>query len=516
MSTPLSHVRLNLEQIKKQARELLQGFQSGQSDPLARLQSAAPHIDPRDACLADAQFVIAREQGFESWPKFKRHIEIANADFDGKVDAFIMAATSNRLVEAERLLEELPSIATANVYAAVAYGDVDTVRRLVDRTPTLATTNGGPRKWPPIVYTCLSRFIADREQSILDIVRLLLDLGADPNTSWLDGDWRLPILYGACGQLNNVPLASMLIDAGANVDDNESLYHSTEFRDHACTRLLLQRGAKVDGTNALKHQLDVEDLDGLRLLLDYGGDPNETNDHGENALHWAIYRRRSVDCVRMLIDAGADVNAARVDGMTPYRMAWQAGLGEVEELLRERGAQVVLRRADELIHAAASGVSETVRSIVAEHPETIANLSHADSFAFVSLADEGNTLAVALLLDAGFPLDARGDHKATALHWAAWRGRVDTVRLLIERGAEVEVEGADLGSTPLQWAIHASANNPDMRPEDAVAVVDLLMDAGAVPRMLEMASAEVRRHIEESCPGSRGALQRASMSIKHT
>src|SRR5437762_1944036 len=89
---------------------------------------------------------------------------------------------------------------------------------------------------------------------------------------------------------------------GANPNDSESLYHSTEHRDLACVRLLLRHGATPAGTNALKHMLDREDIEGLKLLLASGANPNEVNDRGETALHWAVWRGRSMETIATLLD----------------------------------------------------------------------------------------------------------------------------------------------------------------------------------------------------------------------
>src|SRR6516165_1766342 len=73
---------LNLEQQKKQARKLLRGLRAGDQEALARLRNRHlrwAHVDDRgvgqDAALHDAQFVIAREQGFASWTKLKAYAE---------------------------------------------------------------------------------------------------------------------------------------------------------------------------------------------------------------------------------------------------------------------------------------------------------------------------------------------------------------------------------------------------------------------------------------------------------
>src|SRR5207253_3726938 len=66
---------LSLEQAQKQAKELLRQCRAGDPAALARFRSASPRSDaPERPALADAQFVIARESGFETWALLKRHI----------------------------------------------------------------------------------------------------------------------------------------------------------------------------------------------------------------------------------------------------------------------------------------------------------------------------------------------------------------------------------------------------------------------------------------------------------
>ncbi|MFG6177877.1 DUF1835 domain-containing protein [Halomonas sp. THAF12] len=73
-----SHGRFNLEQQRKRAKELLKSVRADDPEALARLLR---HLPPRaePLRLADAQFVIARECGFPSWPRLKSHIESLDA-----------------------------------------------------------------------------------------------------------------------------------------------------------------------------------------------------------------------------------------------------------------------------------------------------------------------------------------------------------------------------------------------------------------------------------------------------
>jgi hypothetical protein len=73
---------LNLEQQKKQARDLLRAMRSGNADAFSRLRRHHARWEALDegtvrqlVSLHDAQFVLAREQGFASWPKLKAYAE---------------------------------------------------------------------------------------------------------------------------------------------------------------------------------------------------------------------------------------------------------------------------------------------------------------------------------------------------------------------------------------------------------------------------------------------------------
>ena len=66
-------VRPSLEQLRKQAKELLQELRSGVTSAVSRLQRYKPGSSK--PILADSQYVIAREYGFESWPKLVQHIQ---------------------------------------------------------------------------------------------------------------------------------------------------------------------------------------------------------------------------------------------------------------------------------------------------------------------------------------------------------------------------------------------------------------------------------------------------------
>src|SRR6185503_17080659 len=154
----------NIEQYRKQAKDLLRAHAEGSGAALERIARHHPQLEgkPPDAVrsarfrLADAQFVIAREHGFESWPKFAGHIETLRlsrhvASLDDAESRFIEAACSPRhdhgagtIEEAEMILARYPHVAASSIYAAAILADEATVRGFLARDPHSATAKGGP------------------------------------------------------------------------------------------------------------------------------------------------------------------------------------------------------------------------------------------------------------------------------------------------------------------------------------------------------------------------------------
>jgi hypothetical protein len=160
-------------------------------------------------------------------------------------------------------LLDTPDLATDGPYAACAAGNEAALEQMAAADPGWVNRPGGPFALPPLVavtHSILAQVPEFRDR-LYRSAQSLLQAGADPNQAignrfapaTLDApDAKAPLsaLYGAAGVNRDPALTNLLLDAGADPNDGESLYHSLENPD--CTRMLLLRGARVSGTNALR------------------------------------------------------------------------------------------------------------------------------------------------------------------------------------------------------------------------------------------------------------------------
>lgn len=506
--------RPHLEQYKKQARELLRALQNRDPDALARASQAHPdfssHADQTSWQLADAQLILAREHGFASWPKFAAEIlevriRASVNDLSDPFSTFVHAATvprddhdSGTLDEAELILTRYPGILDADIYIAAILGHATAVDRFVKSAPSAARTPGGPFHWDPLTYLCFSRYLRlekNRSESFVRTACILLDAGAPANTGWteyIDTPPR-PILesaiYGAAGVAKNPELARLLLDHGADPNDEETCYHAAEDYDTAVLQVLLQSG-KVNATSLttlLVRKADWHDIDGMRLVLQHGADPNASTRWLHSGLQHAIRRDNALAMIELLLAHGADPTLAnRANGLSSSAMAAHRGRADVLRLLADRGWQFEEESVDRLLAACALADQELIKQLPSEHPEWLAAvLAHSGSL-LAEFAGNGNTEGVRSLLDLGVPVDAvfrSGDgywdvaKDSTALHVAAWRARHATVKLLIERGAPVNALDSK-GRTALALAVRACVDSywKSNRSPDSVRT---LLEAGA-------------------------------------
>src|SRR5438067_705647 len=136
----------DLEQLKRQAKELHEAYRASSPEAVAEVTAYHHTATPENFALHDAQFVLARSYGFESWPKLK-------AAVDG--------------------------VTAAKLHEAVESGDLKNARELLTRRPEIVHLGRG--EMCPLVMAVLRRD--------LEMTKLLLEFGADPDSGiWPNRD----------------------------------------------------------------------------------------------------------------------------------------------------------------------------------------------------------------------------------------------------------------------------------------------------------------------------------------
>ena len=426
--------------------------------------------------------------------------------------AFVAVACSPRdrghasgaLDQAEAILAAHPHIATSDIYAAAIVGDAAALRRFLAGDRGLATKKGGPYEWDALTYLCFSRYLRldrARAAAFLSAAEALLDAGASASTGWLDEThqprpvWESAI-YGAAGVARHADLTRLLLERGADPNDEETPYHVPETRDNETLAVLVTSGKLTADSLAtmLLRKSDWHDEEGVALLLAAGADPNRVTRWGKTALVQAVLRDNELAIIERLLDHGANP-ATAWHGRTLVELAARRGRGDVLAILEQHGAGMLLDGPARLIAACARNDEARVRDIAGAEPELVSAV-RADGAALLSaFAGVGNAAGLRCLLDLGLDAGERveeGDgywdiaRDSTALHVAAWRARHDVVALLIERGAPVDAVDA-VGRTPLMLAVRACVDSywSDRRSPESVRA---LLHAGASTRGIQVPS----------------------------
>jgi ankyrin repeat protein len=461
----------NLEQQRKLAKDLVRAARDGDPSALARLRAVRSDAgaSPRSLKLADAQLAIARESGFDSWPKLVADLQ------ERDVKAFCEAVTAGDARRTSRLL-------------ALAH-----VRKRVND--------------PMFSFGRRAAHIAGKSEALLT---MLVDAGADVNlkSEWENGPYtvldhaddhtaRFLLTRGATLTANAAARLGWLDELRTLLDADGSLVHARggdgqqplhEAKTVAIADVLLDRGAEID-TRCIDHKSTpaqyalVDRPDVCRRLLERGATPD---------IYMAA-RFGDVALATRLLDADPACVSARIHepgyplvpplhiycwtlgfGLSPHEVALKFDHRPVHDLLAARSPARI-----RFIYALIAGDRGATDAILAENPSMVSTLTrHEHSYLARAIFHERYDTAD-LMLRLGFDPAAPGEDGGTALHAACWVGNVRMVERLIARGGvPLDARDATHQSTPLGWAAFGSVHRR-AAGADYPAVVDRLVAAGA-------------------------------------
>jgi ankyrin repeat protein len=325
----------DLDQIKRQAKELLAAFRAGEPAADTEVRTHFRNPDPHTFALHDAQLALARAYGFDSWPKLKARIDgvtvdrLANSIRSGDLNAtrsmlatrpelavmssahltFLHQAVLARHPEMVRLLIKHGADPRAGLYphrATTSAIAVATERGYTEVLQALAGSESAPRHSPiaPPLPGPLTKAVLEKNT---DEVRHLLDLRHDPderirihNSDEIEFSWGAPLWHAAgTGQYE---IARLLLTAGA--DPNARVYASG---------------------SPMFQAISQGDREMFSLLTGFGGLPEATSA--------GLFRL--TDLARQMLSGEAPCKLDGVGGDTvAEQLLWGAACGGDPEIVR--------------------------------------------------------------------------------------------------------------------------------------------------------------------------------------
>ena len=475
--------RPDLAQLKRQSYELQQLHRQGKLAAAARI--IANHPRYRDATpesvlaaklpLADAQLVLAREYGFQSWAALKHDVEAWNR---------VSKYTSHPQFE--------------DAVAAIRSGDLRRLSNLLSQYPELARarTNLDPKFGYFTGATLLHHIAWNPSQkipvpaNIVDIARLLLDRGAEVDAATLGRSAGTTMgLIATSKQASDAnvsgPLMTLLLDRGASLDLGDSaaiipdwghqnpLHVALSNYAKGAAEKMIEMGAKPDlCTAAALGRMDL-----LRGFFDEEGRLrtrprrdgqllSERDAIGLAALFAYVNHRQQAFDFLLEKDGNWDMTGVN-NGALLHRAAWDGDLALVQRLVA-KGADVG-NRDNPFGGSPLSWAQHNKQQAVFDWLRTHCKIDLHDAVGF-DLREH----VEARLREDPASVNLQRDHwdipRSTPLYWASWThindvdGRHDLdeahrlglVRLLLDAGADPNIVSGD-GNTALDVAVHGGA-----------------------------------------------------------
>ncbi|HYE30608.1 MAG TPA: ankyrin repeat domain-containing protein [Methylomirabilota bacterium] len=290
-------------------------------------------------------------------------------------------------------------------------------------------------------------------------VNRLLD--ADPSLVHArGGDGQTPLHFAA-----NLEVAEALVRRGADLNVRDIDHESTPVRwmldtRQEIARFLVERGCETDifmgaalGIPALVEKALKANPEDIRMRVSPEYFPMSDRRAGGTIYQWTL---------------GWHVS--------PHQVARKFSHEAVFQLLMDRSPDDV-----KLVNACWLGDEQLAADLLQKFPALPKQISAIDLKQVTHAARNNNIKAVTLMLRSGWPVNARGQHGGTPLHWAAWHGNVAMLREILAFGPDLNMRDHDYNATPVGWAIHASENGWGSPGADYVESLRTLLGAGAEP-----------------------------------
>lgn len=384
---------------------------------------------------------------------------------DSRGETPLLTAVGNDIPEAVTAIlgvEEAGQTSDSGRFLSAAYfGDAKTVKSLLQSGVDVNVARDG--------LTALMLAVMERHP---ETVQALLDAGADPNQK---------------NQTNETALMMAAFPTSSAETDRSQT-------DVEITRLLIGRGADVNAA----------DENGMTALMKACQNTHNIIFVRESSTNKTIEDGVQAELIRILVGAGADVNAKIQSGDTPLLCAVRFVHPEGVKILLDAGADIKTENGESqtpFITALRRENPEIIRFLLDAKADINAKDSSGNTPLMSVLSDHSRNMysmfpeTVKILLDAGMEVNAQNDAGETLLMLAASHGDGATVRQLLDAGAEVNRKAND-GKTALTAAVpDLSEANIHFREEheridnNCAEVIQRLLDAGADPEAKDSAGA---------------------------
>jgi ankyrin repeat protein len=299
-------------------------------------------------------------------------------------------------------------------------------------------------------------------QNKIELVKLLLDKGADPNLPGPNPPVEACLRLRECLQLlisagadvhsnknlmekatyfNQIEVVKVLLDGGVNPSPEDEYYTplNTSIRDTKfdITALLLSRGAdpNAEGGEGFPIQVAATKPEALKLLIGAGVDLMKSG-----VLETAVYRH-SIESIPILLDAGYPIGGLPDDYYRPLNTAVRDNQPEYLELLLSRGADPNLGGGEGTPLMLAANKPAILKQLLAGGADITKVRGVLESAVYKNSIE-----SISILLDAGDPINGGPDDYYRPLHTAVRDNHPDIVALLLSKGADPNQKGQILFS----------------------------------------------------------------------